>query len=59
METNALGLEKGFVPEDSVRRGMKKVTDDCWDECQRWLSKAELALAKPVLAEPNILDPGL
>ena len=56
ISADALGWEKGFVSEDSVRRGMKKLTKDCWDKCQDWLSEAELTSVMPVLSEPYILD---
>ena len=52
----ALGLEGGFVSEDSVRRGFRKGTRNDWAAWDRWLSLAERAAVLPLLTERYILD---
>jgi hypothetical protein len=56
LTSEALDVEDGFVSEDSVRRGIKKMTKENWEECVEWLSKAELATVLPLLREEYILD---
>jgi hypothetical protein len=51
-----LGIEGGFVSEDSVRRGFRKGTRDDWEAWDRWLSAAERAAVLPLLTERYILD---
>lgn len=51
-----LGIEEGFVSEDSVRRGFRKGTRDDWEAWDRWLSAAERAAVLPLLSERYILD---
>lgn len=53
---DALNIKDGFVSEDSVRRGLVKVTRTNWSACDAWLLKAELASVLPLLSEPYILD---
>jgi len=52
----ALGIEGGFVSEDSVRRGFRKGTRSDWEAWDRWLSSAERAAVLPLLTERYILD---
>jgi len=51
-----LGIKGGFVSEDSVRRGFRKMTRTQWDACDRWLSAKEQATVLPLLTERYILD---
>ena len=51
-----LGLEGGFVSEDSVRRGFRKGAKADWPAFDGWLRKAELASVAPLLGERYILD---
>ena len=52
----ALGIEDGFVSEDSVRRGFREGTRKDWDAWDRWLNTAERAVVLPLLTERYILD---
>jgi len=51
-----LGLEGGFVSEDSVRRGFRAGTKKDWVAWERWLSEAERTAVLPLLTERYILD---
>jgi len=51
-----LGIEGGFVSEDSMRRGLRKGTQENWDAWDRWLSAAERAAILPLLTVRYILD---
>jgi hypothetical protein len=51
-----LGIEGGFVSEDSVRRGFRKGTREDWEAWDRWLRAAERAAVLPLLTERYILD---
>jgi hypothetical protein len=51
-----LGVEGGFVSEDSVRRGFRKGTRKDWDAWDHWLSAAERVAVLPLLTEQYILD---
>ena len=52
----ALGIEGGFVSEDSVRRGFRKGARNDWEAWDRWLNSAERAAILPLLTERYILD---
>lgn len=52
---DVLGIEGGFVSEDSVRRGLLQAKKD-WDVWDQWLSKSERAAVLPLLRERYILD---
>lgn len=52
----ALEIEAGFVSEDSVRRGLKKLIQEHGEDCAEWLRASELATVLPLLREEYILD---
>lgn len=51
-----LGIDGGFVSEDSVRRGFRKGTREDWEAWDHWLNGAERAAVLPLLTERYILD---
>ena len=53
-----LGIKGGFVSEDSVRRGFRKMTHKQWNACDQWLASKVRATVLPLLTERYILDTG-